>query len=274
MPASQITSEKQAARTLLTALDSRRPTRPVSEYDPQLDLTAAYRIAGEIRRLREERGERVVGRKIGFTNRSIWAEYGVDAPIWGYMYDTTLHELPGAEPFDTAGFLEPRIEPEIVFGLRGEPHAGMDETALLACIDWVAHGFEIVQSVFPGWRFRTADSAAAFGLHGALLIGLRHVIGPGQQTEWLDALQAFQIALSRDGIEVAIGCGADVLDGPMSALRHLVAVLEDEPSSPALSAGEIVSTGTLTRALAIEPGERWSTRLWGIPLPGIAVTLR
>jgi 2-oxo-3-hexenedioate decarboxylase len=48
----------------------------------------------------------------------------------------------------------------------------MDETALLACIDWVAHGFELVQSIFPGWKFSAPDAAAAFGLHGALLIGL------------------------------------------------------------------------------------------------------
>jgi 2-oxo-3-hexenedioate decarboxylase len=46
----------------------------------------------------------------------------------------------------------------------------MDETVLLACIDWVGHGFEIVQSIFPGWKFSVPDAVAAFGLHGALLI--------------------------------------------------------------------------------------------------------
>jgi hypothetical protein len=46
----------------------------------------------------------------------------------------------------------------------------------LACIDWVGHGFEIVQSIFPEWKFSAADTVAAFGLHGALLIGARHSI--------------------------------------------------------------------------------------------------
>ncbi len=67
--------------------------------------------------------------------------------------------------------------------------------------------------------------------------------------------------------------GANVLDGPLSALRHLVGLVMDDPSSPKLSAGEIVSTGTLTRAMPIAPGERWSTKLSGIQLSGIAVTL-
>ena len=47
---------------------------------------------------REARGERPIGRKIGFTNRTIWAEYGVYAPIWGYVYDGTVRELTGTDP--------------------------------------------------------------------------------------------------------------------------------------------------------------------------------
>ena len=77
----------------------------------------------------------------------------------------------------------------------------------------------------------------------------------------------------RNGADVEHGSGANVLDGPLSALRHLVGLVMDDPSSPKLSAGEIVSTGTLTRAMPIAPGERWSTKLSGIQLSGIAVTL-
>ena len=40
----------------------------------------------------------------------------------------------------------------------------------------MGHGFEIVQSIFPEWKFSAADTVAAFGLHGALLIGARHSI--------------------------------------------------------------------------------------------------
>jgi 2-oxo-3-hexenedioate decarboxylase len=83
----------------------------------------------------------------------------------------------------------------------------------------------------------------------------------------------FQIALTRDDADVANGSGANVLDGPLSALRHLVNLLENDPSNRNLSAGEIVSTGTLTRALPIMPGERWSTKLSGIQISGINLTL-
>ena len=70
----------------------------------------------------------------------------------------------------------------------------------------------------------------------------------------------------------ALESAANVLDGPLSALRHLVGLVMDDPSSSKLRAGEIVSTGTLTRAMPIAPGERWSTKLSGIQLSGISVT--
>jgi 2-oxo-3-hexenedioate decarboxylase len=67
------------------------------------------------------------------------------------------------------------------------------------------------------------------------------------------------------------GCAANVLGGPVSALRHLVELLAVDPINPPLSAGEIVTTGTLTRALPVTPGETWTTELAGVALAGIRV---
>lgn len=226
-----------------------------------------------VRRLREARGERVVGRKIGFTNRNIWAQYGVYAPIWGYVYDSTMRDLASLDgPVPLAAFAEPRIEPEIVFGLASAPRAGMDEAALLSCIGWVAHGFEIVQSIFPGWVFAPADTVAAFGLHGALFVGERHPVAE-KRDEWLRALSDFSVTL-RCGDVVEHGHARDVLDGPLSALKHFVDLLAGDAHNPPLAAGEIVTTGTLTRAMPVRPGERWRTELAGIPLQGIAIAFR
>ena len=64
------------------------------------------------------------------------------------------------------------------------------------------------------------------------------------------------------------GKAANVLDGPLSALRHLVGVLARDPVNSPLASGDIVTTGTLTRAFPILPGESWSTTLHGIELGG------
>ena len=254
-----------------SAIDHGRQIASFSARDPSFTLEDAYRVSAVMRGVRLARGERVVGRKIGFTNRTIWPEYGVYAPIWGTMYGGTVHDLANlGGAFPLAGLCEPRIEPEIVFGLDRAPLPGSDDVSLLASIEWVAHGFELVQSIYPGWKFTPADTVAANGLHGALLIGPRHA--PDDDTErWVRSLAGFEIALKRNGTAMDRGHAANVLEGPLSALRHLMDLLAADPDNPPLAAGEIVTTGTLTRALPVAPGETWRTELSGLALEGVEV---
>ena len=237
---------------------------------PSFALEDAYRVLAHANGMRTARGYRVLGRKIGFTNRNIWDEYGVNTPNWGYIYDRTVHDI--AEPLSLAPYAEPKIEPEIMFGLAAEPSPGMDEAALLSCVAWVAHGFEIVQSIFSGWKFSAADTVVANAMHGALLIGPRHAIGTRAE-EWLHALPQFEVELYCNGQLRDRGRGANVMDGPLSVLRHVVDLLSRDPDNPPLGAGEIISTGTLTRALSVTAGETWTTRLAGIDLEGATLRL-
>ena len=266
-----LTELQAIAAEAFAALETGHQISPFSARISAFDLDSAYRVTAAIRRMREARREMPVGRKIGFTNRTIWAEYNVYEPIWGYVYNRTVHDLAEiAGTFSLMGLAEPRIEPEIAFKLALAPAPGMDETALLACIDWVGHAFEIVQSIFPGWKFSVADTVAAFGLHGALLIGPRHSIAAHAE-DWSRMLSTFEIDLKRDGTVVDHGRAANVLGGPLSALRHLVDILARDQVNPPLAAGEIVTTGTLTHALPVSAGETWTTELTGVALDGLCV---
>jgi 2-oxo-3-hexenedioate decarboxylase len=259
------------ANEIFAVLESGRQIAPFSTVYPDFGLNEAYWVTAAVRAEREVRGERPIGRKIGFTNRTIWAEYGVYAPIWGYVYDRTVRDLT-SEPLEVSlsGLAEPRIEPEIVFGLAAPPAPGMDEAALIRCIDWIAHGFEIVQSIFPNWSFRAPDTVAAYGLHGRLFIGPRHSARL-RRDHWAGELSRFEIDLFRNGARVDHGVAANVLDGPLFALRHLAETLAQDRLSPPLSAGEIVTTGTLTRAFPVAAGEEWTTKLTGVPLEGARI---
>jgi 2-oxo-3-hexenedioate decarboxylase len=256
------------AAEIFAILGAARQIAPFTSRASGLTLDDAYRTTALLNEKREARGEKRLGRKIGFTNRTIWQQYNVHAPIWGYVYDSTVHDFESIAALPLAGFAEPRIEPEIVFGLAAAPSPDMNDTALLSCVDWVAHGFEIVQSLFPDWKFLAADTVAAAALHGALLIGPRLKIGT-RGGEWRNMLSDFTIDLYCDGRVVDRGHSANVLDGPLLALRHFVGLLASDPVNHALAAGEIVTTGTLTRAMPVRPGETWSTTLSGIALDGI-----
>ncbi len=255
------------AKDVLEVLGTGRQLDPFSKVYPDFGLKDAYSVTAAVRAEREARGELSIGRKIGFTNRTIWEEYGVYAPIWGYVYDRTVQDLRANSPLvvSLSGLAEPRIEPEIMFGLAAPPEPGMDEQALIRCIDWIAHGFEIVQSIFPNWSFQASDTVAGYGLHGRLFVGPRHPAASRREA-WTRELSRLEIDLFRNGAHVDHGVAANVLDGPLFALRHLAETLARDPESPPLAAGEIVTTGTLTRALPVAAGEEWSTKLAGIPL--------
>ena len=175
-----------------------------------------------------------------------------------------------AVPLPLAPYTEPKIEPEIMFGFAAAPSPSMDDAALLSCIAWVAHGFEIVQSIFPDWKFAAADTVVANAMHGALLVGPRHDIS-SRAGEWLDTLAIFDVELYCDGQLMDRGHASNVLDGPLSAVRHLVELLSCDPDNLPLAAGEIVTSGTLTRALPVKAGETWTTKLNGIGLDGISL---
>lgn len=263
-----VQAHDSVAAEAFAALAGTRQIPSFSSRPDGLNVDDAYRVTPLVRQRYEAGGAMAVGRKIGFTNRTIWSQYGVYAPIWGHVFDRSLHDLAAVETLPLAPFSEPRIEPEIVFGLSAAPSAQMDETALSSCIEWVALGFEIVQSIFPGWHFSPADTIAANGLHGALLTGPRHAFAP-RAAEWRRTLSAFQIDLNCCGRPIDRGHADNVLGGPLSALRHLVGLLASDPFNPPLAAGEIVSTGTLTKAMPVAAGEVWTATPTGIALEEI-----
>ncbi len=261
------------ATELLEAAAGARPIATFTSRDQDFDVTRAYAVAEHVHRARLARGERAIGRKIGFTNRNIWAEYGVFEPIWGFVYDATVVHAPDARAeLPLAGLAEPRIEPEIVLHFARAPSVTGDadlETEILKAIDWIAHGFEIVQSPFPRWKFKVEDTVAANGLHGRLVIGAP--VAVSDIPDCARKLREFRIALARGEDVQAVGGGANVLDSPLLAFAHLAEVLARLPQFAPVGAGEVVTTGTLTAALPVAPGERWHTRLDGIAVPGLEI---
>jgi 2-oxo-3-hexenedioate decarboxylase len=250
------------ARELLAARDAAAQLATITGADPSFAMADAYAVADEIRRLRIARGERALGYKIGFTNRSIWARYGVFEPIWGPVWDTTVERSDDARAtVSLARFAAPRLEPEIMFGFARTPSAGATLEALFDCIEWVAHGFEIVDTRFADWRFAAADTVADFALHGRLLVGPRVPAARFDGARVAAELAAVEVVLSCDGRDVDSGRADVVLDGPLNALKLWVDAMAAQRERWPIVAGDIVSTGTITDAAPLRPGERWQTRL-------------
>jgi 2-keto-4-pentenoate hydratase len=227
----------------------------------------SYAAARALHEARVREGWRPVGRKIGFTNRSIWPRYGVYEPIWGTVYDRTLiHAKEGFCSVSLEGLMQPRIEPEICFRLRAAPRSS-SSADLLDSIEWVAHSIEIVQCDQPDWKTSLEHSTAFNGLHGRLIVGTP--VGVKRLADLEARLPGLEMILKKGAAVVDRGVGEIVLGSPLAALGHLVGLLAKQPEAPPLAAGEIISTGTLTDAHPVAPGESWSTEIRGLPLPGL-----
>lgn len=242
------------AEELIELHRSPRDVAPFSERFPGLTPEEGYAAARALHEHRLAQGWKPAGRKIGFTNRTLWARYGVHEPMWGTVYDRTLLFASGGRcEVSLSGLVQPRIEPEICFKLKAAPEPGR----LAQCIEWMAHSVEIVRCHHPGWKVTIADCCADNGLHGRL------VVGAPRLPEDLEALSQARASLYKGERLVDQGSGVNVLGGPLLSFAHLVELLARQPGAEPLRAGEIVTTGVLTDAHPVAPGETWRTEVTG-----------
>jgi 2-oxo-3-hexenedioate decarboxylase len=261
------------ADRMMAAYDGATTLAPISAGEPGFDVAAAYDVLAEIERRRRAQGWQSVARKIGFTNRTIWARYGVYQPMWAHAWKHTVQFAPSGNASQSlAGLVQPRIEPEVVFRLSAPVPVTDDAEAILRCVEWIAPGFEIVQSHFPDWKFTAADCTAAFGLHGALVVGTPFPVTAQNRVALVAALPVFTLQLRRGGALIDTGVGANVLGSPALALAHLARVLSTQPWAPPLAAGEVITTGTVTDAWPVAPGETWTSDYGALGIPGLTLT--
>ena len=243
----------------------------------QITVDDAYRIARKIQSIRIENGEQLSGRKIGFANRNILKQYGKHEPIsgllWTPLFSSTVRFLDQTYGLQSLhGAVQPRIAPEIIFKLATTPSPDATLDELSDCLEWMAHGIEIVVCPFPDWKFDSADAVAAFGMHGALLIGEPHQLSSTSRHHLGSILANTSVSLSCDSTLLTAGYGSDLMESPLHALWHLQQLLKSQPESTTLQAGEIISTGTWTNVPSISTGQTWSTAFSGASLAGLSIS--
>ena len=248
---------EEIASEVSSSISLAKQIEPFSKRGLVLSLQEAYDVAGIVR---QKLGQtEIIGRKIGFTNRNIWNIYDVDQPIWGPITKSSVSFFESNFlKIDLSQFCEPRIEPEIVVCLKQTPKDGSENTEIY--LDWIAPGFEIVDSIYPNWKFSLTDAIASGGLHGCLAVGKKFKVNDRTERDLINV----GVSLYRGGKLEEEGTGANVLDGPVSAIRYLHSGLSKIKNQDALSTGDIITTGTMTDAKPIYPNEKWTAKFDGV----------
>ncbi|MEO6353495.1 MAG: 4-oxalocrotonate decarboxylase [Burkholderiaceae bacterium] len=264
------------AHRLLDARACSRLIAPLSS-NASLTLQDAYDIAHSISTVRVAQGETIIGRRIGFIDRKFGPEVGEDAAsgtlIWAPLFDATVRTVARNHGIQSlAGALQPRLEASVVFRLGRTPAADASLDALADCIESIAHGLEIVICPYPNWKFAAVDAIAAFGLHGALLIGETRLLSPASRRNLALTLPNASVSLSCGGLLRGAGYGSDLMGSPVHALLHLHRQLQTQPNCTPLQAGETIATGSWVAAIPIAAGETWSTAFSAVDLAGMNIS--
>ncbi|MFD2419551.1 2-keto-4-pentenoate hydratase [Amycolatopsis pigmentata] len=242
----EATAVREAAQRLLLAYDKGEPIAPLIESYPGAGVTDAYRIQQEQVRRWIEGGERVKGHKVGLSSAAMQQQMGVDQPDYGHLLSGMFHLE--QQPIGTAGFLQPRIEPEIAFVLGGRLSGpGVTVADAIRAVDFVLPALEIVDSRIENWRISIVDTIADNASSGGVVLGSR-------PTTLSSVDLAAASCVLRFGDEtVATGTGGAVLGSPINALVWLANTIG--PLGVDLEPGHVVLPGSMTRAFDVRPGD-------------------
>lgn len=235
---------ESVAAELLRCEDKRVERPPFSDEWPELDLETGYAIQDLNLQARVDRGEKLIGVKLGLTSRAKQKRMGVDFPFVAWLTDAMV--LPVGDPVPQSRLIHPRVEPEIVF-VMGERLEGPGVTSARAmqAVATVMGGAEIIDSRYENFRFTAGDVAADNASSSAFVTG---PVGlpPSQLNLALEA-----VLVEVDGVVVDSATGAAVQGHPGEALA--LAANDLARRGHAIEAGWVVLTGGMTDAVFAPP---------------------
>ncbi len=207
-----------------------------------LDVDAAYAVQTALVQRRLDRGERLVGLKMGLTSKAKLAQGGVDEVIWGRLTD--VMRVPDGGGVDVGDFIHPRVEPEVAFLLDRLPDPGEPVGSFTRAVRAVAPAIELIDSRYANFTFSLPDviadntSAAAF------------VVGPWSPVP--DGLDNLGVLLEIDGRVAQVGSTAAILGDPRRALDEGLRLAGRH--GVRLRKGWVFLAGAATAAVPLRPG--------------------
>ena len=233
------------ATELLACEAERRDRVKFTDEWPELDVETGYQIQDETLRRRLERGEKLIGVKLGLTSRAKQERMGVKTPFVAWLTDAMI--LPADLPVPQDKLIHPRIEPELVF-IMGDRLEGPGVTGAqaLAAVSHVLGGAEIIDSRYRDFKFLAGDVVADNASSGAYMTG---PVAP--PPEMLD-LSTEAVLVEVDGAIVDSATGASIMGHPAEALA--LAANDLAKRGLAIEAGWVILPARMTDAVFAPPG--------------------
>ena len=243
---------EQAAEQLYDAEKSCQQIKALSQ-SLDMDMNDAYAIQKEWVNRKLADGEEVIGYKVGLTSRAMQIAMNIDTPDYGVLTSSMLH--PSGSELAASDYLDPRIEAEFAFVLK-KPLAG-EEVSVEEVLDatrYVQPALELISArsvrVDPdtGYTRTVFDTIADNAANAGIIPGEERVDPHEIDLKWAGAI------LKVNGQVEDTGLGAAVLGHPAHGVCWVCKRFAEH--GVGLEAGQIVLSGSFTRPVAVEAGDR------------------
>ncbi|QIL80147.1 2-oxopent-4-enoate hydratase [Diaphorobacter sp. HDW4A] len=248
---------EQQGQRLYDALREARTLAPLTVSHPDISVDEAYYISLHMLRLREQSGERVIGKKIGVTSKPVQDMLGVHQPDFGFLTDSMQFDDGATVSLSEERLIQPRAEGEIAFMLAKDLKGpGITREDVLAATAWVAPCFEIVDSRINDWKIKIQDTVADNASCGVFVIGEQHT-----DPRSLD-LAAVSMQVFKNGEAAGSGLGSAVQGHPAEAVAWLANTLG--AFGIPFKAGEVILSGSLAPLVPAAAGDRFTMSITGL----------
>jgi 2-keto-4-pentenoate hydratase len=213
--------------------------------DPvELTIPEAYALQSEVARLREQRGERLIGYKIGCVSRAVQNQLGIDQPIFGRIFDTGCFE--SGVRLSYSRFANLAVEGELAIRLALDvpitPDSDRDDWPIIESVFPV---IELHHYVLSNARPSCPALIACNGMHAGFVLA-------DEVTPCTDRPVVVQnLSIRINGVVAGAVAEPWTLGGPRAALRWLAGHLNR--FGLRLLPGQVILTGSPMRLFPVTP---------------------
>ena len=217
----------------------------LTKREPEISIADAYAIQEASIARRLERGETLIGMKMGLTSRAKMEQVGVHEPIYGRLTDAMIVNDGGSIQLE--GRCHPRVEPEVAFLIGKDIEGPVTDAEATSAVDGVCAALEIIDSRYRDFKFTLPDVIADNTSASGFVLGSRV-----KKIEDLN-LGNLGIVMEVNGEAVQIGNSSAIYEHPLRSLVELLRMLSRQKQG--LKAGQIVLAGGATAAVPLHKGD-------------------
>jgi 2-oxo-3-hexenedioate decarboxylase len=243
-PTADTITAEQVAEILIAGERERKEVPQISETYGDIDIAKAYAAQRVFVQSKLDKGEQLVGYKLGLTSRNKQRAMGVDSPLYGRVTTSMLSTYGDPVPFDR--FIHPRVESEIAFLLGRDLEGPATVTSVLAATELVFGAVDVLDSRYQGFKFTLSDVVADNASAGAFYLG--PIARPPHELD----LALLGCVVRVNGDVAMTAAGAAVMGHPAASVAWLVNQLAAQGEG--LKAGQLVFSGGVTAPVPVVAG--------------------